>query len=42
MADYKSRNRELEDRLDRDVVTGAGSRDYGEELLKKEVKDVEK
>ena len=39
---YKSRNRELEDRLDRDVVTGAGSRDYGEELLKKEVKDAGK
>ena len=39
---YKSRNRELEDRLDRDVVTGACSRDYGEELLKMEVKAARK
>jgi diguanylate cyclase (GGDEF)-like protein len=36
---YKNRNKELAERLDRDVVTGANSRDFGEEMLEKELKD---
>ncbi len=33
---YQSRNQELKDKLNRDIVTGASSRDYGEQLLEEE------
>ncbi|MCR5603187.1 MAG: diguanylate cyclase [Lachnospiraceae bacterium] len=33
---YIKKNKELNEKLERDVLTGAGSRDYGTELLKRE------